>query len=1029
VGRLQVDSDFFDDIHVMLVAELRDYRHLQTLGDLRKRMESLEFATRPMFYKIVLENVKHMRLEPNKDLAIGGWAEHFLGDLNRLNAVPAERDSGRQYVTFESVADAFSSPYVDIDNLVLHYSRKLRTFSKKWAATPVKYNAPYTSLVNSSMTGKSRFEKQLCLHDPVLYFCFRCDTSGYPPATEQSVIHFFENPFRLKSHFAKGTAVAWIEDNFFIAHILFFASYFEQVRLFLSDVAERDKQQRRMDLWNLLAEPARSNKSGADMSKKSEKFWTDVFKSLKPFEFQVLDEEDALTRVKTAYEPLLPLLCDTNDPAEHVLILVFDEARALTERCLDGKQSVNSSGTTQFRILRRALRSIGKRCRHIFSIFTDTSSRVANFQPRGDTDSSREAIKEAPCPQMFPPIVILPTVDVAAEDLQATCDPKEVQSVHRLMSFGRVAWCVMATNTSPGRLLQLAISKLMRRQPDNLTELFCDPSPSDARKFLACLGPRLALQIGSFCQDARELVASHMMFLEHVGDDHEQLFTRYLSEPILAEASARATAEHGWDAPLETLLFKVLHGVVDAGFRGELVTKALLCIAMEDAQQPPTKTAVTELEKGKDSAATSIVTESEKGDANSESLSREPSGRGTMASSVGSNSEAMSREISGRGSMASSAGYNIVDEGSSECRNSDLPSGERDIGEVWHYSKVVTVSRFLDALLQQPSDKVLKRKHPGDDGPHVNIGPPDGAFVQKYLVPALKPRSTPDENTTHLTPEMQKRYEDFLHGYVFFNHFIRAEETLRPSLLVKAWNRNGAIMCEVGASGVDFVIPVIMPGSEARVEATKLGKCTSEWTTEQEEAASKILSYILIQTKNRKVSSAPLRTEEFADCFPLDESLSKRPNFVDHSPQNPFLSILLELGMNHIPRGEKSVQFYWTRSSLWDAMNERTTTLEKKRQLLEEGNHHGSRARMAYQNAEWATQAATGRYNLASLQIPLVVYGRAFKCLESRPNTKRTLGMLLTAALDPVTRLAEPEKNQLLRSRYLRSMKSKDKAK
>ena len=618
---------------------------------------------------------------------------------------------------------------------------------------PVKFNAPYTSLVNSSMMGKSRFEKQLCLHDPVLYFCFRCDQSGYPPATEQSILDFFKNPLRLKS-FTTGQDVVWIEERYVLGHILFFASYFEQVRLFLSELADHKNRQRRLDLWNLLAEPARSN-----MLEKSEAFWKAVFDRLNTFDIKTVDTEVALKSVTTAYEALLPLLCDPNDPAEHVLILVFDEARALTESRLDGTQSF--SETTLFRILRRALRLIGKRCRKIFSIMTDTSSRVTNFQPRGDTDSSCEVIKEAPRPQMFPPIVILPSVDIAAEDLQATCDPKEVQSVRRLMSFGRVAWSVMAKNTSPDQLLQLAMSKLMRREPDNLTDLFCNPSPSDDRKFLACLGPRLALQIGSFCRDARELVASHMMFLEHVDD--ERLFTRYLSEPILAEASARATAEHGWDAPLESLLSKILHGVVDAGFRGELVTKALLCIAMEDAQRLPNKTIVKDLEKGKDSDVTSIVTES--GEANSEAMSGKP------APSAAYNSEATSRETSGGGNMASSSGDNIVEDESSECR---LPSGKSDIGEVWDYSKVVTVSRFLDVLLQQP----FERKHPGNDQLHVDIAPPYGTFVQNFLVPALKPPSSPDENTTHLTPKMQNRYGEFLCGYVFFNHFIHVEETL-----------------------------------------------------------------------------------------------------------------------------------------------------------------------------------------------------------------------------------------------------------
>jgi hypothetical protein len=78
-----------------------------------------------------------------------------------------------------------------------------------------------------------------------------------------------------------------------------------------------------------------------------------------------------------------------------------------------------------------------------------------------------------------------------------------------------------------------------------------------------------------------------MMYLKHVGEDHHQLFmARYLSEPILSEGSAQVTAKLGWVQPLDCLINKIEHGVVDGGFRpGEFVTKALLCIACEDAQR------------------------------------------------------------------------------------------------------------------------------------------------------------------------------------------------------------------------------------------------------------------------------------------------------------------------------------------------------------------------------------------------------------------------------------------------------------
>ena len=970
---------------------------------LHERLDTFDIITRVLFSKIALQHIKDL----DDDKARTTYVERILHGLNNLKEAPDEGGSDRPHVSPKKIADAFSSQYVDTRNLVLHYSRKLRDYSKAWENDRTEYNAPYTSLVNSSMMGKSRFQKQLCSHDPVLYFCFRSDTSGYPPASVPKVIDFFDNPFDLKSSFSTNPNVAQIEQSFVIAYILFFTSLFKQVTSFLSqhetteEIDEiRKPRQRRMALWNLLAEPERSNEDQSE-------FWDAVFKRLKPSRFKKATEAKALSRVRRAYNRL-PVLCDSENPSDHILILVFDEARVLTEYNLDGQKSVNAcSGTTKFRILRRSLRSIGGKCPKIFSIMTDTSSRVMNFQPRGDTDSSREPIKESPSPKMFPPIVILPGVDVAAKCLEATCDPQQVQSPKRLMSFGRVAWHVMAKNTDADDLLQLAISKLIRRDSSRLAKLFGDHSPSNNRKLLACLGPRLALQIGSFCEDARELVASHMMFLEHVGDEHEQLFARYLSEPILAEASAHATAEHGWDAPLEALLCKILHGVVDRGFRGEFVTKVLLCIAMEDAQRQLGKP----LEEQRRSRMTS------KKPIPTQSIRQE-----SAQSSTGQDNMDLDS-------------ISTNEEESSEDENSETSSGASSGGNDWHYSKVVRVSGFLNSLLQQPLERNLNGKQPSDGAPQEHVA--NGSFVQKFLLSALKPASRHDGETKHLTPEMRNRCIQFLNGYVFFNHFIRAEATLEPSLLVKAWNRNAAIMCQEGATGADYVIPVFMDGSEGTGEATNLGKCTSAWTMRQEETASKNLTYIIIQTKARQNSTGPLRTKAIKDCMPLDKTLSLHPNFINHTPQNPFLSILLELGCN-APRGTKSVQIHWIRSHLHEKMDQNELILEKAKNRFEavkkaKGNKEGKpiqEAREAYESAKTKAHATTVRYNLAQLQIPLVVFGlnsNAFKCLETRPKTTAILEQLLTVALDPAAWLDGVEREELLESRSLRSSRDKGK--
>jgi hypothetical protein len=585
----------------------------------------------------------------------------------------------------------------------------------------------------------------------------------------------------------------------------------------------------------------------------------------------------------------------------------------------------------------------------IFSILTDTSSRLTNFQPKNDEPSSRVEIVGPRGGEMFAPLVIMPTIDLAANDLPVTCDPSEVQKASRLMLFGRVAWSVMLKSRSANRMLRLAISKLMGVDPRNLdTALYAAASTTKHRdqdfdrKFLACLGPRLALQIGSCTQDARELVASHMMYLEHVGDDHVQLFTRYLSEPILAEASARATGENGWDIPLDYLVYKLQHGVVDSAFRGEFVTKALLCVACEDAQRAK-----------------------------------------------------RARETK---------------------RLAECPTTHTSTDDSWTYSTPITVQEFLNSLFRPPEPPTIKRKHTDGNEQHVypdedTVPPAESSFVDVFLSPALKMKS---EDTQHFSNHHQDMAQ-FLNSHIFFNHWIRTDDVLSPSVLVKAWNRNAAIMCESGATGIDFVIPVMMEWSHNLPEASQLGRCTKPWDEDQQKAASKLVSYVLIQTKNRKSSTSGDRLAEMIDTVPLKRGLNKHPNFVDHDPRNIFLSILFDFRIK--PPTRPSLELIWTRCALEAKHQE---ALSKVASLQKSVKDKKTPTSPALQKAQTELNVFKTRINIATHQIPVVSYGldgSAFKCLETRPRLTAKLQELLTATVDPLYNLQGSVRMELLESR------------
>ena len=867
----------------------------------------------------------------------------------------------------EDWAGAFSTTYGDRTRLVHGYSKDLRKYMAEWRDnhTRVDYNAPYTSMVNASMMGKSRLIKQLCEYDPVIYFCLRSDNlNAYPLPTMRWAKKQIQDPGGLSNYYGhekfgqKGYTYDSIEEGGVLALLYFFANLLECLNDFLlKQSPSMNKRDLRIALWYLLGEPT-VKRGPKSMEKDASNFWVEVQagfdRDTKPPErtdrVQVASSHDITERIRLACDILKQSLCDSHNPNEQVIVMVFDEARRLTQVNLDNRLSPYSkTRTSRFRLLRRSLRKMGENSVDIFSIMTDTSSRLANFQSKNDINSTRKSIVPVPGPRLFDTIHIMPTVDLGADNLVVTCDPAIVQDVKRLMLFGRVAWSVMNKKQSSNDLLDLAITKLIRCGQAELGKLFKSPEKVDnsARKFLACLGPRLAFQIGSFCQDARELVASHMMSLEHVGDDHVRLFTRYLSEPILAEASARATAEHGWEIPLEYLGYKVQEGVVKAGFRGELVTKVILCMAVEDAQRARRK-------------------ESEL----AETFPKLPH-----------------QEFPA-------------------LRPRPTPKTTTELPSIWTYSTVISVREFLNSLLRQPTDK---RKRPHDEPePETQTydTPPmaDDAFVERFLLPKVK------ANKEHLSQDKYlQQVENLLNGSIFFNHWIRREEPLLPSVLIKAWNRNAALMCQEAATGIDFVIPIVF-GTQEEVE--RLGNCTSwQWTEAQERAASERISCVLIQTKARDGSSGDMRMDAMINCVPLGELFHKRhPNFLKHTPKHPFLSILFEFRTKP-PRASKAIEYLSTRATL----AKRLANAVGHAESMKDSEEIKTR-----ESAMKAVASARRLYNLGELQIPLVVYtldGTPFKILESRPGVTEKLKDLLNVTTNLLDRKTGPPKEELLYSR------------
>ena len=82
--------------------------------------------------------------------------------------------------------------------------------------------------------------------------------------------------------------------------------------------------------------------------------------------------------------------------------------------------------------------------------------------------------------------------------------------------------------------------------------------------------------------EAGELVASHLAVLVSAETEHRFLKIGYPSKPILATVAALHLQTTGWDRPLMALCNYIDSSVVDAGFRGELLTKVICLLTMDE---------------------------------------------------------------------------------------------------------------------------------------------------------------------------------------------------------------------------------------------------------------------------------------------------------------------------------------------------------------------------------------------------------------------------------------------------------------
>ena len=331
--------------------------------------------------------------------------------------------------------------------------------------------------------------------------------------------------------------------------------------------------------------------------------------------------DEAHQQLRQSFNKLCPKLPPPITPATLTLIICFDEARHLCTSSASEEYVRNNLPNTcfgdsvesehipfsNFRAMRRALRflRLPNPTPRIFGLFTDTT-RLHNFQPRLLEDRSLRLIK-LPGPGMceFDPINMFTSIDAHSQIIvpnDAISDPKKVAEVERLLKFGRAGWYSLyigKSESSPqyryytkDNIRSVAIAKLLDIPLDAELTFSCEMrqvgmkplKPKMRLRLLALLGPRLAINAGPYTSEAVQMVSSHLAVL--LRTDEDGLQTYYPPEPILAEASAEITKTIGWTPLVRGLYDQIQNGIVSTGFRGELLTKILLLMAMDDTPKP-----------------------------------------------------------------------------------------------------------------------------------------------------------------------------------------------------------------------------------------------------------------------------------------------------------------------------------------------------------------------------------------------------------------------------------------------------------
>jgi hypothetical protein len=475
-------------------------------------------------------------------------------------------------LSLDVIQQGYLSDYIGHDEVVTPILQTLNKHAANWRQA--ESLAPCTSIIGPTMCGKTRLLMELGKEVCVVYICLRPHHSSGEPKRSQLATEMLKRPLstNLEEYYVK----------FITAILSVVVTFFE---------SEGRNRKKKLQQWY-------KHHTSADTH-----FYSDFQLE---FEKQTTSKTTTTPQLASVAQKLskTPILRSSSLK----VLLAIDEAKALLRSPESRTDSPEKSlqEVPLFRFFRRALRNLPDGC-GVFAILADTNSRVANFNPRLEDDSSARpfGIRAEPF-KVYSPIYEIRTMDrMVPANLPKTWD--ELLSPERLCKYGLPVFSISlqlaiknhavadpAAAIDP--IARFAVKKLLGSEKPGPVEM------TESRA-LALLGPTIGVPLHGQARQNAKLMASHAAHCGFIDASRGCQYSFYPSQPIYALA-ANDYLQKNEDVVISCInsLTAVLsQGHVGTGDVGEIVSRIILLCAMNET--------VADMKAAKKTLANSVLVE------------------------------------------------------------------------------------------------------------------------------------------------------------------------------------------------------------------------------------------------------------------------------------------------------------------------------------------------------------------------------------------------------------------------------------